>query len=140
MLNYLLECLVFSFMQRRITKNKLISVHYKSFSNNIVSYCNAAVPGLPIIGNLHQLKEKKPHQTFAKWSETYGPIYTIKTGASPVVVLNSTEVAKEVCKLSFFSIFLLPVNVFIFFPTTQIGVPIYSPLFYPHFSFTDILD
>ncbi|BAF19819.1 ent-sandaracopimaradiene 3-hydroxylase [Oryza sativa Japonica Group] len=54
-----------------------------------------AVPGLPIIGNLHQLKEKKPHQTFAKWSETYGPIYTIKTGASPVVVLNSTEVAKE---------------------------------------------
>uniref|UniRef100_A0A0E0LCT6 Ent-kaurene oxidase n=1 Tax=Oryza punctata TaxID=4537 RepID=A0A0E0LCT6_ORYPU len=54
-----------------------------------------AVPGLPIIGNLHQLKEKKPHQTFAKWSETYGPIYTIKTGASSVVVLNSTEVAKE---------------------------------------------
>jgi ent-kaurene oxidase len=42
------------------------------------------------------LKEKKPHQTFTKWSETYGPIYTIKTGASSVVVLNSTEVAKEV--------------------------------------------
>ncbi|KAL6603907.1 hypothetical protein ACP70R_044268 [Stipagrostis hirtigluma subsp. patula] len=54
-----------------------------------------AVPGLPIIGNLHQLKEKKPHQTFAKWAEIYGPIYTIRTGASSVVVLNSTEVAKE---------------------------------------------
>jgi ent-kaurene oxidase len=37
-----------------------------------------------------------PHKTFAKWSEIYGPIYTIRTGASSVVVLNSTEVAKEV--------------------------------------------
>ncbi|KAK1312422.1 hypothetical protein QJS10_CPA07g00287 [Acorus calamus] len=54
-----------------------------------------AVPGLPLIGNLHQLKEKKPHQTFTRWSETYGPIYTIKTGASTVVVLNSAELARE---------------------------------------------
>jgi ent-kaurene oxidase len=58
--------------------------------------CHAAVPGLPIIGNLHQLKERKPHKTFSKWSETYGPIYTIKTGSSSVAVLNSREVAKEV--------------------------------------------
>ncbi|KAL5200519.1 hypothetical protein ABZP36_021722 [Zizania latifolia] len=62
------------------------------------------VPGLPIIGNLHQLKEKKPHQTFAKWSEIYGPIYTIRTGASSVVVLNSTEVAKEAMITKFSSI------------------------------------
>jgi ent-kaurene oxidase len=58
--------------------------------------CHAAVPGLPIIGNLHQLRERKPHKTFSKWSETYGPIYTIKTGSSSVAVLNSREVAKEV--------------------------------------------
>jgi ent-kaurene oxidase len=58
--------------------------------------CHAAVPGLPIIGNLHQLKERKPHKTFSKWSETYGPIYTIKTGSSSVAVLNSREVANEV--------------------------------------------
>ncbi len=62
----------------------------------ILFYCHAAVPGLHIIGNLHQLKEKKPHQTFTKWAEIYGPIYTIRIGASSVVVLNSTEVAKEV--------------------------------------------
>ncbi|KAF0904466.1 hypothetical protein E2562_034745 [Oryza meyeriana var. granulata] len=62
------------------------------------------VPGLPIIGNLHQLKEKKPHQTFTKWSELYGPIYTIRTGASSVVVLNSTEVAKEAMIAKFSSI------------------------------------
>ncbi|XP_058073925.1 ent-kaurene oxidase, chloroplastic isoform X2 [Magnolia sinica] len=55
-----------------------------------------AVPGsLPLIGNLHQLKAKKPHQTFANWAKIYGPIFTIKTGISTVVVLNSTELAKE---------------------------------------------
>lgn len=56
----------------------------------------SAVPGLPLIGNLHQLKEKKPHQTFAKWAEKYGPIYSIKMGASKLIVLNSAQVAKEV--------------------------------------------
>ncbi|KAJ6685940.1 ENT-KAURENE OXIDASE CHLOROPLASTIC [Salix purpurea] len=53
------------------------------------------VPGWPVIGNLLQLKEKKPHKTFLRWAETYGPIYSIQTGASTVIVLNSTEVAKE---------------------------------------------
>ncbi|WOH05971.1 hypothetical protein DCAR_0625394 [Daucus carota subsp. sativus] len=53
------------------------------------------VPGLPLIGNLLQLKEKKPHKTFTKWAETYGPVYSIKTGSNTVVVLNSNDVAKE---------------------------------------------
>ncbi|KAL5558171.1 hypothetical protein UlMin_034382 [Ulmus minor] len=53
------------------------------------------VPGLPVVGNLLQLKEKKPYKTFTNWAKTYGPIYSIKTGASTLVVLNSTEVAKE---------------------------------------------
>ncbi|EYU45074.1 hypothetical protein ABFS82_03G050900 [Erythranthe guttata] len=53
------------------------------------------VPGLPVIGNLLQLKEKKPHKTFTKWAEEYGPIYSIKTGSSNMVVLNTNDVAKE---------------------------------------------
>uniref|UniRef100_A0A804JBW2 Ent-kaurene oxidase n=3 Tax=Musa acuminata subsp. malaccensis TaxID=214687 RepID=A0A804JBW2_MUSAM len=63
-----------------------------------------AVPGWPLIGNLLQLKEKKPHLTFAKWAATYGPIYTIRTGTSTVVVLNSTELAKEAMVTKFSSI------------------------------------
>ncbi|PVH47646.1 hypothetical protein PAHAL_4G106200 [Panicum hallii] len=63
-----------------------------------------AVPGLPVIGNLHQLKEKKPQQAFTKWAEDYGPIYSIKTGASSAFVLNSTEVAKEAMVEKFSSI------------------------------------
>ncbi|KAK1389377.1 Ent-kaurene oxidase, chloroplastic [Heracleum sosnowskyi] len=53
------------------------------------------VPGLPLIGNLLQLKEKKPHKTFTKWAETYGPIYSIRTGSNTLVVLNSNDVVKE---------------------------------------------
>ncbi|GLT57913.1 hypothetical protein SLA2020_308500 [Shorea laevis] len=53
------------------------------------------VPGLPLIGNLLQLKEKKPHKTFAKWAEIHGPIYSIRTGATTLIVLNSADVAKE---------------------------------------------
>lgn len=56
----------------------------------------AVIPGLPVIGNLLQLKEKKPHKTFAEWAETHGPIFSIRTGASTLIVLNSAEVAKEV--------------------------------------------
>lgn len=56
----------------------------------------AEVPGVPVIGNLLQLKEKKPHKTFTKWAETYGPVYSIRTGATTMVVLNNNDVAKEV--------------------------------------------
>ncbi|XWS24296.1 hypothetical protein CRYUN_Cryun28dG0088800 [Craigia yunnanensis] len=62
------------------------------------------VPGLPIIGNLLQLKEKKPHKTFTKWAEIYGPIYSIRTGASSVIVINSPEMAKEAMVTRFSSI------------------------------------
>ncbi|CAK9150359.1 unnamed protein product [Ilex paraguariensis] len=62
------------------------------------------VPGLPILGNLLQLKEKKPHMTFTKWAQTYGPIYSIKTGANTIIVLNSVEVAKEAMVTRFSSI------------------------------------
>ncbi|XP_022139822.1 ent-kaurene oxidase, chloroplastic [Momordica charantia] len=54
-----------------------------------------AIPGLPVLGNLLQLKEKKPHKTFARWAAKYGPVYSIRTGASTVIVLNTAEVAKE---------------------------------------------
>lgn len=60
---------------------------------------DAEVPGLPVIGNLLQMTEKKPHRTFTNWAETYGPIYSIKTGANTIVVLSSNELAKEVIRI-----------------------------------------
>ncbi|CAJ1954957.1 unnamed protein product [Sphenostylis stenocarpa] len=55
-----------------------------------------AVPGLPVIGNLLQLKEKKPYKTFTRMAQKHGPIYSIRTGASTIIVLNSADLAKEV--------------------------------------------
>ncbi|KAM0019208.1 putative ent-kaurene monooxygenase [Helianthus debilis subsp. tardiflorus] len=62
------------------------------------------VPGLPLLGNLLQLKEKKPYMTFTRWAETYGPIYSIKTGATSMVVVSSNEIAKEAFVTRFESI------------------------------------
>ncbi|CAK8535578.1 unnamed protein product [Lathyrus sativus] len=53
------------------------------------------VPGLPVIGNLLQLKEKKPHKTFTKMAHKYGPIFSIKAGSSKIIVLNTAQLAKE---------------------------------------------
>ncbi|KAI3821104.1 hypothetical protein L1987_08661 [Smallanthus sonchifolius] len=62
------------------------------------------VPGVPLLGNLLQLKEKKPYMTFTRWAETYGPIYAIKTGATSMVVVSSNEIAKEAFVTRFQSI------------------------------------
>lgn len=62
------------------------------------------VPGWPIVGNLLQLREKKPHHTFTQWARKYGPIYSIRTGATPLVVLNSSQVAKEAMVTKFSAI------------------------------------
>ncbi|KAI3821103.1 hypothetical protein L1987_08660 [Smallanthus sonchifolius] len=62
------------------------------------------VPGVPLFGNLLQLKEKKPYMTFTKWAETYGPIYSIRTGSTSMVVVSSNEIAKEAFVTRFQSI------------------------------------
>ncbi|EOA25262.1 hypothetical protein CARUB_v10018577mg [Capsella rubella] len=51
-------------------------------------------PGLPIIGNLHQLGEL-PHQSLWNLSKKYGPVMLLKLGNVPAVILSSTETAKQ---------------------------------------------
>ncbi|XP_051135400.1 ent-kaurene oxidase [Andrographis paniculata] len=62
------------------------------------------VPGLPVLGNLLQLKEKKPYKTFARWAALYGPIYSIKAGSNRMVVVNSADLAKEAMVANYSSI------------------------------------
>ncbi|XP_067319259.1 cytochrome P450 2C18-like [Anolis sagrei] len=50
---------------------------------------------LPIIGNILQLKGKHWDQAFSKFSEKYGPVFTLYMGMKPVVVLHSYEAIKE---------------------------------------------
>lgn len=68
------------------------------------SPCAAIPGGLPVLGNLLQLTEKKPHRTFTAWSKEHGPIFTIKVGSVPQAVVNNSEIAKEVLVTKFASI------------------------------------
>lgn len=49
---------------------------------------------LPIVGNLFQVG-KNPHLTFAKMSNKYGPLMSIRFGATLNVVVTSPELTKE---------------------------------------------
>ncbi|KAF7138731.1 hypothetical protein RHSIM_Rhsim07G0233900 [Rhododendron simsii] len=62
------------------------------------------VPGLPVIGNALQLREGTPHMTFAKLAKKYGPIFSIRVGSKPIIVVNSEDIAKEAMVTRFSSI------------------------------------
>ena len=52
-------------------------------------------PGLPFIGNLHQLPNDYPWRKFKEWSEIYGPIMEVKLGRESLIVLSNNDTAKE---------------------------------------------
>ncbi|XP_026412009.1 cytochrome P450 71B26-like [Papaver somniferum] len=55
-------------------------------------------PKLPIIGNLHQLIAKQPHQALSQLSNIYGPVMLLQYGRVPTVVISSVEAAEQVLK------------------------------------------
>lgn len=52
-------------------------------------------PRLPIFGNLFALDQKFPTLSFHKWNKQYGNIYSVKFGATDMIVLNSPELIKK---------------------------------------------
>ena len=44
--------------------------------------------GLPIVGNLHQIRFSRLHLHLEKWADRFGPIYRIRIGTHDVVVLS----------------------------------------------------
>ncbi|XP_057974549.1 6,7,8-trihydroxycoumarin synthase-like isoform X2 [Malania oleifera] len=55
-------------------------------------------PGLPLVGNLHQLNTSAPHIRLHRLSSKYGPLMSLTLGSVPAVVISSARVAKEVLK------------------------------------------
>ncbi|KAI3465531.1 hypothetical protein Pfo_022194 [Paulownia fortunei] len=55
-------------------------------------------PGLPFIGNLLQFDKAKPHIYLWQLSQKYGPLAYLKHGSTPVLVVSSTKMAKEILK------------------------------------------
>ncbi|KAJ9146618.1 hypothetical protein P3X46_028857 [Hevea brasiliensis] len=54
-------------------------------------------PGIPIIGNLHQLGKLR-HQSLWQFSKKYGPVMLIQLGRVPTLIISSADAAKEVLK------------------------------------------
>lgn len=52
--------------------------------------------GLPIIGNIHQLRGRYPWKQFQKWHRIYGPIFTIQIGQMKMIILGSHAVANDI--------------------------------------------
>ncbi len=55
-------------------------------------------PGLPLIGNLHQLKRSAFHQTLEAWAEQYGPVYAFRGVRGRTVVVADAEIANALLK------------------------------------------
>jgi cytochrome P450 len=51
-------------------------------------------PSWPIIGHLHLIKVPV-HRTLQKFSYTYGPIFSLKFGSHPVIVVSSPQLLEE---------------------------------------------
>ncbi|XP_027361962.1 cytochrome P450 81E8 [Abrus precatorius] len=51
-------------------------------------------PSLPIVGNLHQLKQPI-YRTLYDLSQKYGPIFSLQFGSQPVLVVSSSFAAEE---------------------------------------------
>ena len=51
--------------------------------------------GLPLVGNTFQVDPTGLHKTLAKWSETYGGVFTINLLGQNIVVLSSSEAIYE---------------------------------------------
>ena len=54
----------------------------------------ADLPGpsrLPLLGNLHQVRQATLHATAEDWCERYGPIFRVGLGPRPVVVIDDLD-------------------------------------------------
>ncbi|XP_072296428.1 cytochrome P450 2K1-like isoform X2 [Eucyclogobius newberryi] len=50
---------------------------------------------IPVLGNLLQIDLKRPYQTLIKFSQKYGPVFTVWLGPKKVVVLAGYKTVKE---------------------------------------------
>ena len=55
-------------------------------------------PGLPIIGNMHQLGREHHHRKLQALARRHGDIFLLRLGSVPALVVSSASVAEEVLK------------------------------------------
>ncbi|KAG2460793.1 CP2K1 protein, partial [Polypterus senegalus] len=70
------------------------SFFWKRFHNTKYKFPEGPTP-LPVLGNLHILNLRMPHETLHKLSDKYGSVYTFHMGPKKVLVLCGYEAVKE---------------------------------------------
>lgn len=55
-------------------------------------------PGLPLLGNLHQIRITRLHRILEEWAATYGPLYRFRMGPKRMVVVSDAELAHRVLR------------------------------------------
>ncbi|CAM8882449.1 unnamed protein product [Rhodiola kirilowii] len=56
-------------------------------------------PKLPIIGNLHLLAGKNPHQALFKLAQKYGPAMQLQLGSIPTLIISNADMAREMLQI-----------------------------------------
>lgn len=90
---FLFPILIFSYYIILILKNKATTLPHK-----LRSQPPEVAGGWPIIGHLLLLLRTHsllPHETFGALADKYGPIFLIRLGVHPTLVINNWEIAKE---------------------------------------------
>ncbi|VAH18745.1 unnamed protein product [Triticum turgidum subsp. durum] len=55
-------------------------------------------PALPVIGNLHELGRGRHHRRLQALARSYGPLFLLRLGSVPTVVVSSPSLAEAVLK------------------------------------------
>ncbi|KAJ0527513.1 putative cytochrome P450 [Helianthus annuus] len=89
--------LVFMFILLSLLLLSLIYLLPKIIKNK-PKFSPPGPPGLPFIGNLHQINQSTLHTSLWQLSKSYGPIISLRFGFVPAIVVSSASLAKEVMK------------------------------------------
>lgn len=71
---------------------------FRSFLSKTLHRLPPGPPGLPIIGNLHQLDTSDLADHLWRLSKLYGPLMSLRLGFIQTLVVSSADMAKEVLK------------------------------------------
>ncbi|OLL26238.1 3-hydroxyphenylacetate 6-hydroxylase [Neolecta irregularis DAH-3] len=52
--------------------------------------------GLPLVGNLHQIRGRNAAEVYRKWAKKFGSVYQIQLGNVPVIIVSSVKAAREI--------------------------------------------
>lgn len=55
-------------------------------------------PGVPLLGNFHQIKLEQFHLVLEQWAATYGPLYSYRMGPRRIMVISDPALREQVLR------------------------------------------